>query len=590
MYGSSAIGGVVNIITKKADKPGLAVDAAFTGGTFGDNTSLLTENVYLNYALKNGFYAGAEVLNENVKGLNATVDSVTTAGAYKHQDMSDGFDKLDWVAKAGFRNKHLDVYASFKQTHQLADIDKGAYRDDDNYTIDFKRNLITWGATYKPNDKLSLSYIAGTSSMKRTAIDDSSVIDAAGNFDRTYNKGIYEGKMMSNELQGNYGIKGLNVVLGGGMYSEDMKVNTSYLYYNAWGFPPGYVDLRTSTDSVGPQSSTLGFFLHADLGGELFSEKASFINLSGGVRMSQHSVFGSNLTYDITPSVKTGDGGLLYCSYSTGFNAPSLYQLYDATRYYTWDTHYTNGLTRGNKKLSPETSRTFELGFKQHLGNITLSAAFFNTEVKNVIEYVYLWDKNIGIDTLGQNWGRDDYRGDTYINLGTMTTQGVELGLNSQLSDKFSVAANLSLVSGKLKYRAGDIDTSQTHGDHVQVYGNGAFITGKDVETLGLSRRPSTANISITYMPVKRIAVRADIRHVGARGDLYYESTLGPYGALGTVSVEQYSLLDLSVRAAIWKGLSANLRVENVFDKKYYEINGFTTRGRGVYLTLRYVL
>ena len=91
-------------------------------------------------------------------------------------------------------------------------------------------------------------------------------------------------------------------------------------------------------------------------------------------------------------------------------------------------------------------------------------------------------------------------------------------------------------------------------------------------------------------MPIKQIGIRADVRHVGSRGDIYYESTLGPYGALGTVAVEQYTLLDLSLRATIYKGLSANLRVENVLDKKYYEINGFTTRGRGFYLTLRYTL
>lgn len=306
--------------------------------------------------------------------------------------------------------------------------------------------------------------------------------------------------------------------------------------------------------------------------------------------MSNHNLFGTNLTYEINPSIKVLDGGLLYATMASGYNAPSLYQLYDATDYKTWDTQYTTGLTRGNKKLDPESSKTFEVGYKQKINNTTLSAAFFNTEVKNVIEYVYLWDKNIGLDTLGQNWLRDDYRGDTYINLGTMTTQGVELGISSKVSEKLTVSANVSLVSGKLKYKPSDVDTSQTHGNHVQIYGNGAFITNKDVETLGLSRRPSTANLSLTYSPIKQVSIRSDVRYVGSRADVYYESTLGPYGALGTVAIEQYTLWDLSLRASIYKGLSANLRVENVLNKRYYEINGFTTRGRGFYLTLRYIL
>lgn len=586
LYGSSAIGGVVNIITKKAEKPGLSADATILAGTFGEGTSEITENVYVDYALKNGIYVGAEIYNTNVNGLNATVDTVTDPHAYKHSDMSDDFDKLDWVAKAGFKNEKFDVYASYKQTHMLTDIDKGAYRDDNNYTLDFKRNLFTYGASYKINDKFNVSYIGGLSDMKRIAIDDSSVVDTAGNFDKQYVKATYEGKILSNELQGNYSAKGLNIVVGGGLYNESMDINNRLYYYNMWAFPAGYEEIKSSLDSVNPKSSTVNVFMHADLGGELISNKIKWFTLSGGLRMSNHSIFGNNLTYEINPSFKVAETGLLYLTYATGYNAPSLYQLYDPTEYYTWDTHYSTGLTRGNKKLSPETSKTFEIGFKQKISNVNLSVAYFNTVVENMIEYVYLWDKNVEIDMLGQGFS-DDYRGDTYINTGTMTTQGVELGISSKLAEKFLVSGNVSLVSGKLKYAPSDISAEQTGGNHVQVYNNGSFIN-KEVEVSGLSRRPSTANLSLTWLPVKMLSLRADVRYVGSRGDVYYESTLGPYGALGTVSVEQYTLLDLSANVKIWKGLTAGVRVANVMDTKYSEINGFTTRGRGFYVNVRY--
>jgi len=589
MYGSSAIGGVINIITQKNNKPGLSADVSVTAGTFGSNTSDLSENVYLNYALKNGVYVGAEVFNRNVNGLNATVDTVTNAAVYKHSNMQDGFSKLDWVAKAGYKKEKTDVYFSFKQSKQLTDIDKSAYRDDDNYTLDFKRNLLNYGASYKISENFKVSYIGGFSSMKRIAIDDSSIINTAGAFDKTYNKGIYEGKLSTNEFQANYNQKGLHLVLGGGLYAEQMKINTSYLYYNAWGFPPAYAEIKNSLDSVNPQATIANVFLHTDIGGELITDKLKWLNIAGGVRYSNHSVVGNNLTYEFNPSVKIKDAGLLFMSYSTGFNAPSLYQLYEPSKYVTWDMAYTTGLTRGNKKLNPETSKTIEIGYKQSVNKTTLSFSYFNTIIDNAIEYVYLWDKNIGIDTLGQNWGRDDYRGDTYLNLGTITTQGIELSVESQLSDKLIVAANVSLVSGKLSYKPADIDTSQTGGNHVQVYSNGAFVN-KKVETLGLVRRPNTGNISFTYLPIKKLALRTDIRYVGSRADIYYESALGPYGALATVGVEQYTLLDVSMNVKIYKGLSAMLKVENLLDKKYYEINGFTTRGRGFYFTVRYNL
>lgn len=606
LYGSSAIGGVINIITKNANKPGLTADISITAGTFGKSlsnpsygkgdreqtgkaTKDLSENLYLNYALKNGIYVGAELSNVNVNGMDATVDTVTNTSVYKQKDMSDGFDKIDWIGKAGYHSEKFDVYTSYKQTHQKTDIDKSAYKDDDNYILDFKRNLLTYGASCNLNKKFNIAYIGGLSQMKRIVIDDSSTINSVGTFDKTFNKGVYEGSNLSNELQMSFFMKGLNIVLGGGLYSEKMNVNTSYYYYNQWGFPPAYEEIKTSLDSVNPSASTLSIFLHTDIGAELISEKLNWFTLSGGLRLSNYGPSKTNITYEVNPSIKVGEGGLLYTTFATGYNVPSLYQSYDPTGYVTWDTQFSTGLTRGNKKLNPESSKTFEFGFKQTFNNIKLSAAYFNTQVNDVIEYVYLWDKNIGIDTLGQNFGRDDFRGDTYLNLGTMYSEGVELGISSKISEKFVVSGNVSLLSGKIIHTPTNIDTVQTGGNHVQVYSNGTFMN-EEVKTLGLVRRPNTANLSLTYWTTEKISIRADVRYAGARGDVYYESKLGPYGALGTVAVEQYTLLDLSFAAKLYEGFSALIKVNNVLDKKYSEINGFTTRGRGFYFTLRFSL
>ncbi|MBK8517091.1 MAG: TonB-dependent receptor [Saprospiraceae bacterium] len=49
-----------------------------------------------------------------------------------------------------------------------------------------------------------------------------------------------------------------------------------------------------------------------------------------------------------------------------------------------------------------------------------------------------------------------------------------------------------------------------------------------------------------------------------------------------------YSLTDMDISYPIIKNLTATLRVENIFDIKYNEIYGYSTRGRGIYLTLRY--
>lgn len=573
LYGSAAIGGVVNIITKKAGKPGLNVDASAAAGVFGKETSIVSENIALNYTARSGFYAGAELFNTSVNGLDATVD---TNRVPQYNRDRDDFQKVDMVGKLGYRKNKLDVYFTARTTEQLTDIDKRAYVDDDNYTLDFNRLLLTYGASYRINGKLGLKYIGGLSDMKRIAVDDSSVVDNFGNTDKTYSEGVYKGSHMTNELQADVDLKGVKLVAGGGYYAESMDV-TTYYYSNLWG-PPAF-ELR---DTIAEEASTITGFLHADISGELLNERYKAFTLSLGGRFNDHSAFGSYFTYEINPSVKLNNNALVYAAYTTGFNAPSLYQLYSPEK------DIVSGITRGNPALDPESSVSYEFGVKQKLGKeASFSFAVFHTVTDNVIEYVYLWDKNIGIDTLGNDWMRNDYRGDTYINAGKQTSKGMEVGISSKLAEKLWISGNFSIIRGKLEYEPGDVDTAATKGNHVQLYSNGAFLN-REVITNGLVRRPATANIELTWKPFEKLLLRADMRHVSAREDIYYESALGPYGALATVPVASYTLFDAMATVKFSESTSAAVRVENVFDVDYAEIKGFATRGRSAYVSVRY--
>ena len=119
--------------------------------------------------------------------------------------------------------------------------------------------------------------------------------------------------------------------------------------------------------------------------------------------------------------------------------------------------------------MEPEISESWEFGVKQKIsGNTLLCISFFNTRIRNSIEYVYLWDKNIGIDTLGNDFMRDDHKGDTYLNLGTQNIRGVELSYSTKLGDKFAISGNITLFNGILEYDQSMIDTTHTSGHHVE--------------------------------------------------------------------------------------------------------------------------
>ena len=78
--------------------------------------------------------------------------------------------------------------------------------------------------------------------------------------------------------------------------------------------------------------------------------------------------------------------------------------------------------------------------------------------------------------------------------------------------------------------------------------------------------------------------------HIGLLYDIYYDSNLGPYGALGQTSVRDYTLTGFTAKYEIIKNLVATFNVSNIFNVQYQEINGYTTRGRGFYLKMRYAL
>jgi vitamin B12 transporter len=316
--------------------------------------------------------------------------------------------------------------------------------------------------------------------------------------------------------------------------------------------------------------------------GNLLSDNLKGLNLGLGLRLNNHSSFGGSTTYEINPSYQLNENSIIYGSWSTGFNAPALYRIYSPNE------NFTSKVTRGNPELNPASSSSFEFGVKQKVNKKTsFTLSVFQTKVSNLIEYVYLWDKAVGIDTLGNDWMRSDDRGDTYINAGDQTNQGFELSIKTELSKKLFLNANVSVVSGKLNY-----DPSQsTYTDdyHVQLFATGDFLT-EEIESFGLVRRSNTANLNLRYKANKKLSLATNVRYAGVRNDIFYDSSLGPWGALGQQQVGDYTLVDFTANYQILDELQATLSVNNAFNTDYQEIYGFSTRGRGFYLKLNYAL
>lgn len=561
LYGGGAVGGVINIITKRGGEPGFHGNANVQAGVFGKSASALSENLRLNYAFNNGLYFTASVFNQNVNGLNASADTLTNRQLALDKD---DFSKTDSYLKAGFKNRNLDAFLSYKRIDQSADIDDGVYNDDDNAYLDFDRHLIDYYLGFRLTKNWRVTVLGSWSESERLSNNDSSVVDLDGAYDHTYVQGKYVGKIQTNELQVNYQAQNFKAVLGAGQYREDM--NFDAYYFNKSTF--GIFESRVNYDTL-DTSAKIGYAF-----GEATFNVNNF-NLSIGSRLSNHSLFGNHWTFEANPSFYF-KSMLLYGSVSTGFNPASLYQLYDPSKSFNGYT------TRGNRNLKPERALSLEIGIKKEFSSgsyITLAA--YRTETKNAIEYVYLWNKETPVDELSFK----DNMGDVYLNMANQIVNGVEVDGYAVLG-KFDLRGSITWLDGSIAMKPTDMDVRQTGGNHVQLFNYGAFVKN-EVKVDKLVRRPSlTTYAALSFRPFKKLSLSAAHRYAGARFDSGYDESLGPYGALNQFSVGSYHLVDLGVNWEIHKSLTLGVKIENILDEQYQEIIGFQTRGRSAYLKL----
>lgn len=109
---------------------------------------------------------------------------------------------------------------------------------------------------------------------------------------------------------------------------------------------------------------------------QLQAEVVDGLTLTAGVRRDEHDTFGGKTLGQAAVAWSLNEGNtVLRASFGQGFKAPSLYQLYS---------------DYGNAALLPEEADGWDAGIEQHLfdGDLILSATYFARETTNQIDYV----------------------------------------------------------------------------------------------------------------------------------------------------------------------------------------------------------
>lgn len=150
--------------------------------------------------------------------------------------------------------------------------------------------------------------------------------------------------------------------------------------------------------------------------GELQTEVVHNLFINGSVRYDSNDRFGGKTTWRVAPVyIIPTIGTKLKGTYGTGFKAPSLTDLFVSFPEFNFFA---------NPNLKPEESEGYDVGFEQPLfdDHVRFGATYFHNDITNLIS------NNATFTTL--------------INIGRATTQGVEAFVSYSLTDRFEVTAN----------------------------------------------------------------------------------------------------------------------------------------------------
>ena len=345
LYGSDAVAGVINIITKKGAGK-LTASLLATGGSY----ETFKQVIGLNGAIGQTSVS-LTASNLQSESLSSAAPDAGQAGFDK-----DGFIQRSVSLNLGQRlNERFMLRANVQANGNEAGLDNGAFSDATDYT--YQKNLVLAGLGGKLN----------------------------------FNNGEFNFNLSHNAVKNLFDNKG-SLTNNRGQISQ-LEAGVNYQLASFLDLTSGASYKRSSTTQENPFSATL----NADnniksLFTSLFLKTNSGFHAELGGRVNQHSQYGENFTYTVNPSYVIAERYKLFVNVSSAYHVPSLYQLF---------SEY------GNLDLKPEISRTYEAGFDLDLlpEKLNVNLSYFDRKINDVIDFGQLSPTQFGY--INQNEQKD---------------------------------------------------------------------------------------------------------------------------------------------------------------------------------------
>ena len=329
LWGTDAIGGVVNIVSKSAAED-LSGNISVLGGSFGSQRL-------------SGTISSANDLGDfRVSYADAKTDGISKADEDDGNDEEDGFDSQTVSVKGGlnlWKAARLDVF----------------YRDTDAST-EFD----------------SFGVVTGTQDGNERSDTDHSSAQATLSFN------LFSDRLENTLTYGHTEIERKNFTDDVSSFSADGE-RTLFRYQGSFSISETQllsVGYETEESESGNDDTTIdgAFALYR-------FEPLENVTLSFGVRRDDHDTYGSETVGRIAAAWQVSESLLLHSSWGEGFKAPTLFQT----------TFFCCGATSANTGLKAEYSDAYDVGMSYEFadGDALLSATYFDQNTQDLINFSF---------------------------------------------------------------------------------------------------------------------------------------------------------------------------------------------------------
>jgi outer membrane receptor for ferrienterochelin and colicins len=422
LYGSDAIGGVINIITDDSKNK---IDASSTTKVSDHGRFSEAVNLDLNVGKLSSYTSYQRQQSDGWK-LHPMTETVNKKGEVK-------LDPTDKQAFTGYHSNTVNQSFSYSLNHKTTLYAQGSYYNflNDRPVTEYKYNMYHENYTYG----FGMKYIVN----KKAYID-------ADFYSDNY-KSAYDYIQESGDFKiGDKETRKKQYFYRGNVKSI-IKVNSK----NKLSAGLEYLDEKLESESDNISNKTLyTMALYAQDEWTIAESLQAVV----GLRYIYNETFEDHFTP--TASIMYREGGFRgRLSFATGFRTPTLSEIYATDLAKT-----TNRYTIGNLELKPEESKNFSLNLEYTHSRFSVSATAFVNNVTDMINYRTLSDEEAA-----QYGDYDEVR--QRDNIDKVRIKGVNVNANAYLGLGFNLGAGYTLLDARNLITDKPIDKSVKYAGNV---------------------------------------------------------------------------------------------------------------------------